>query len=147
MTMFSFKRMTLTAITSVIAATAFMVAAAETSLISVEDAYNKSINGEAILIDIRTPEEWTRTGTPVSARLVTFQSDRFLSTVKALQAENPDAPVALICRSGGRSTRASQMLEEAGIKHIYNVKEGVEGSPNGTSWLSKGLPIDRFPLE
>lgn len=143
----SLKRTLLAATFGLISATSFLTAHAETELISVEDAYNKSINGQAILIDIRTPEEWTRTGTPVSARLVTLQSERFLSTVQALQAENPDAPVALICRSGGRSTRASQILEDAGIKHIYNVKEGVEGGAGGTSWLSKGLPIDRFPLE
>ncbi len=141
------KRFILAAITSVIASLTSMTATAETELISVEDAYEKSINGEVILVDIRTPQEWTRTGTPLSARLVTLQSERFLSTINALQAERPDASVALICRSGTRSTRAAQILEEAGIKHIYNVKEGVEGSPNGTSWISKGLPLDRFPLE
>jgi rhodanese-related sulfurtransferase len=33
----------------------------------------------------------------------------------------------LICRSGGRSAKATNLLAEAGFKNVYNVYDGFEG--------------------
>src|SRR5690625_755535 len=38
-----------------------------------------------------------------------------------------DAPVILICRSGGRSAMAADRLSEAGFTQVYTIPEGFEG--------------------
>jgi rhodanese-related sulfurtransferase len=53
-----------------------------------------------------------------------------------------ERPIALICARGNRSTLASAALAEAGYSEIYNVREGMLGSPDGPGWLARGLPTD-----
>jgi rhodanese-related sulfurtransferase len=55
--------------------------------------------------------------------------------------ENPDTPIALICRSGGRSARAIEILENAGIQDLINVYEGVEGKDKTSGWINQSLPL------
>jgi len=53
-----------------------------------------------------------------------------------------DRPIALICARGNRSTVASSALTQAGYTHVYNIREGMFGSPDGPGWLARGLPTD-----
>jgi rhodanese-related sulfurtransferase len=62
----------------------------------------------------------------------------------------PDDTIVLMCRSGDRSAAASNLLAEAGFKHVYSVVDGYEGdlaadgpkagqrAVNG--WKNAGLP-------
>ncbi|MCC6000461.1 MAG: rhodanese-like domain-containing protein [Pararhodobacter sp.] len=62
-----------------------------------------------LLVDIRQPHEWVETGVLPNARLIPF--DDPASFLRALAPHmQPGQPVALICRSGNRTSRAGQVL-------------------------------------
>lgn len=108
-------------------------------------AWSKVERGEAILIDVRTQSEWLQTGVPRTARLVTLSDPRgsagFVEGVKKAVRGNNKQPVALICRTGSRSAKAAELLDEAGFKTVYNVTEGVVGNGRDTGWAARGLPM------
>jgi rhodanese-related sulfurtransferase len=115
------------------------------SILSAETAHELAAKGDLILIDIRTQKEWCRTGVPAISHQVTMEDTEnavgFPEAVKAEVGECKDTPVALICRSGKRSTVALAALIKSGFSRVLNVKEGVEGGSNGRGWLAQGLPV------
>ena len=72
-------------------------------------------------IDVREPDEYTGPlGHLPGAELVP------LGTLEAASATWPrEAPLLLICRSGGRSAKAAQALAQRGFKHLYNLAGGM----------------------
>jgi len=117
------------------------LAIAETTLLSVEEAHSQAAEGKITLVDIRTPNEWQSTGTPEHAVMLQYQREDFIEEILNKSKANPDKPIALICRSGGRSTRAAKALEDAGLNNLYNVKEGAQG------WLAKELPMSPYTTD
>jgi len=94
------------------------------------------------ILDVRTPEEYIFVGHAAMARnipivFVEYQWDtdkdepvvrpnpEFLSRVTDL-FETTDELVVM-CRSGGRSALAVNMLAKAGFRNVYNVVDGFEG--------------------
>ena len=94
------------------------------------------------IIDVRTPEEYIYVGHPETARniplyFVEYQWDLeagepamrpnpgLISVVKASYA--PTDTLLMLCRSGGRSAQAANMLAKAGFVRVYNVIDGMEG--------------------
>ncbi len=94
------------------------------------------------IIDVRTPEEYLFVGHPVMAwkipvAIQSYQWDPekkkfpmkplpdFVLRVK--EVANFDDTLMLVCRSGGRSAIAVNLLAQAGFKHVYNIVDGVEG--------------------
>ena len=96
-----------------------------------------SQNGEAVLIDCRSPGEWHFTGIPDLSSIgkkpllaaIADESGRpnpdFIEEVKAVV--DPASPVYIICRVGGRSANACRMLANEGFTSLVNVIEGFEG--------------------
>lgn len=97
--------------------------------------------GRAVLIDVRTPEEYTFVGHPTHAPNVPLllnttrwdsakkayamtPNPNFVAELKARVA--PGQAVILMCRSGGRSAAAGRLLKDAGLT-VYNLIEGFEG--------------------
>ena len=72
-------------------------------------------------IDVREPEEYTGPlGHLPGAELVP------LGTLEATSASWPrEAPLLLICRSGGRSAKAARALAQRGFSHLYNLAGGM----------------------
>ena len=70
----------------------------------------------------------------------------FVRVMKALFP--PETPLLIGCQVGGRSMRASQMLESFGFSDVTNVKGGFSGmrDPMGRSidpgWEESGLPVE-----
>jgi rhodanese-related sulfurtransferase len=62
--------------------------------------------GEAVLVDVREPEEWDAGHAPGALH-------RPLGTLDP--SEFGDRPVITTCRGGGRGSRAAQALTDAGI--------------------------------
>ena len=69
--------------------------------------------------------------------------------VQVMQANfPPDAPLLIGCQAGGRSMRASMMLETFGFTNVTNVKGGYGGmrDPMGrlvdAGWAESGLPCE-----
>ena len=70
--------------------------------------------------------------------------------VRVMQANfAPDAKLLIGCQVGGRSMRASQMLEAFGFSDVTNVKGGYGGmrDPSGRvvdpGWAESGLPVEQ----
>ena len=70
----------------------------------------------AVLIDVRSPEEFAGGHIPGSINLPT-QALRNASDY----LDNPEAPVFVYCHSGARSSRAAKMLQIMGYTHVTDL--------------------------
>lgn len=117
----------------------------------------------AVLVDVRTQSEWAFVGLADLSRigkepiLVEWQSfpesrvdARFaekLDTALKDRGVSHDAEVFFLCRSGGRSRMAAEVMTGAGYTRCRNVTEGFEGPldeqrhrGSRSGWKSAGLP-------
>ena len=100
---------------------------------------------DVAVVDIRTPEEWSETGTIEGSHLLTFfdangdyDIGAWLRAVSAIA--DPGQPVALICHGGKRSFRVARMLDrQPGHRRVYNVRGGVSG------WIAEDRPVVAGP--
>ncbi len=98
-----------------------------------------------LLIDVREPAEWASTGLPSAALGISISRPDFVEAVRKAVENDPDRPVAVICKSGVRSARAARALAEAGFTHIINVGDGMSGNDKvGPGWLASGLPTKAY---
>lgn len=114
-------------------------AQADTTL-DAETAFQRASTGDLLLIDVRQPEEWEETGSPQGAHRLDLRSPDFLDRLTDLAEGDRTRPIALICASGGRSSRTAQGLTEAGFTNVLDVSEGMLGSSAGPGWIARGLP-------
>ena len=111
-------------------------------VLAVGEAHAKAQAGEIVLVDIRTPEEWRETGVPASAHAITMHQDPRVFVRQLMTAMGGDRhrPLALICRTGNRSSSMQAALAKAGFTRVLDVAEGVAGSSYGKGWFRAGLP-------
>lgn len=86
-----------------------------------------------LILDVRTPGEF-RQGHLPGARNMDFFGGRFDLDAAALPK---DHPVLLYCRTGQRSAGAAEALEQAGVKNILHMNQGIE------AWEKAGLPLEK----
>lgn len=112
--------------------------------LSAPDAFAAAGEGKLRLIDIRTPQEWRQTGVAPGAGRVDFYRgpEMLLNSVLQMVGGDRNAPIALICRTGNRTTHAQKFLQAQGFTRVYNVKEGMTGSGAGPGWLKRNLPVE-----
>ena len=108
---------------------------AQTTLMSPGDVRAAAEAGDIVLVDIRAPEEWAETGVADLAIPLDMRDADFEARLAALRVENPDASLAFICRSGGRSKRLADSLSEQGWPGIVDVDGGT------LRWIDEGLPV------
>jgi rhodanese-related sulfurtransferase len=120
--------------------------------LSPADAWILFRRGDAILIDVRTAEEWKFVGHVPGSLHVAWQTGTALIRnprfVKELeQKASKDDTVLLLCRSGKRSASAAEAAAKAGFGNAFNILEGFEGEKNDLDqrgeaggWRSRGLP-------
>jgi len=102
--------------------------------------------GKITLIDIRTPPEWKETGVAKGAKRINMLHpqgapgfvDQLLGEVKG----DKNAPIALICRTGNRTTQVQRYLQSVGFTQVFNINEGMAGSATGPGWIKRGLPVE-----
>ena len=94
-------------------------------------------NDRAVLVDCRTRAEWVYVGIPdlsdigkqVILESITDESGQpnanFISSIDAIA--DPDTPIYVICKIGGRSANACHLLEASGYSQVCNILEGFEG--------------------
>lgn len=81
----------------------------------------------ALLLDVRTPEEWVAGHAPEATHLP-------LDEVPVRHHELfPDRVIVVICRSGNRSALAAEALVQAGHRAV-NLAGGM------LAWIGEGLP-------
>lgn len=105
------------------------------------EAHAAAKAGDLILIDIRRPDEWVRTGVPEYATPLDMRRKDFTQALMQITGGDTSRPVALICARGVRSDRMSARLTEAGFTAIRDVPEGMLGSSAGPGWLARDLPV------
>src|SRR5271157_12999 len=119
------------------------------------------------IIDVRTPEEYLFVGhptmawkIPVAIQVYEWDLEKKNFPMKPLadfvsrcsEVAGPDDTLMMMCRSGGRSAIAVNLLAQAGFKHAYNIVDGMEGDANADSdsvaeaqplkdgWKNSGCP-------
>jgi len=97
--------------------------------VNVEE-FAKHIDG-AQLLDVRTPDEWSE-GIIEGATMANIYEDDFDANLAKLDKEKP---VAVYCKSGGRSGQAMAKMNQLGFKEVYNLKGGI-GAWNGADKLT-----------
>lgn len=97
-----------------------------TSGVSPAQALKLYETGDAMLLDVREPDEWAKGHAPGAIHLPLGDLDpAALDTGKLIIA---------ICRSGNRSGKATAQLRNAGVQ-VRNMSGGM------TAWQEDGLPI------
>ncbi len=87
-------------------------------------------DGTAILLDVRTPQEYAN-GHLQNATTINFFDADFKEKIDKL---DKNKRVYVYCAVGGRSAKASKILQESGFKAVYNLLGGFNG------WQTAGLP-------
>ncbi|MCC5972085.1 MAG: rhodanese-like domain-containing protein [Pararhodobacter sp.] len=77
-----------------------------------------------LLVDIRQPQEWVQTGVLPNALLITFDDPASFLQALAPHLE-PGRPVALICRSGNRTSRAASLIAGALPVPVIDIQGGM----------------------
>lgn len=109
--------------------------------LSVAAAHKGALSGEILLIDIRRPDEWQRTGVGEGAIPLDMRRGDFTDALLARTQGKTDRPVALICARGVRSRGLGARLTKAGFTNIIDVPEGMLGSGAGPGWVKSALPV------
>ena len=104
-------------------------------------AHQAALAGDILLIDIRRPDEWKKTGVGEGAQKLDMRRKDFIAALTQLADGDLNRPIAIICARGVRSDRTSLKLEKAGFTRIIDVPEGMLGSRAGPGWLERGLPV------
>jgi len=137
--------------------------------VTARDAYEmwKAAPDKVKILDVRTPEEVIFVGhaamawnVPVAAQSYQWDAEKqqfpmnplpdFVTRAQTIA--KPDDILLVMCRSGGRSAIAVNMLAKAGFTTVYNITDGMEGDAvkdpgsvfNGqrlvNGWKNSGLP-------
>ena len=132
--------------------------------VTAKEAYEKwqAAPNDVKIIDVRTLEEFLFIGSPpmawripVAVQSYEWNAEKqsflmaplpdFVSRVQSVA--NPDDTIMVMCRSGGRSAIACNMLAQAGFTNAYNMVDGMEGDGHGDSesepkggWKNTGCP-------
>lgn len=85
-------------------------------------------NPSLVILDVRNQSEYD-TGHVRNARLIPL----FLLN-DSMNQLNPADEILVYCKSGARSTTASQILASNGFLHVYNMAGGI------TAWAIEGFP-------
>jgi len=120
-----------------------ILTAAELINLTASDVSNK-LTKNALVIDIRTPQEWQSTGIIPGSHPVKFfdrngkyDADQWLAAVKQLQT-SPDQEIILVCRSGGRSGRVGNLLtQKLNMSNVFHLQNGI------SSWIKEKRPTEK----
>jgi rhodanese-related sulfurtransferase len=117
-----------------------------------DDAWALFQNGDAVIVDVRSPEERKFVGHVPGTLAVAWATGTALTRnprfVKELEAKvRKDQPVLFLCRSGKRSALAAEAATKGGFTSAFNVREGFEGDIDARQqrgalggWRKHGLP-------
>ncbi len=102
----------------------------KSNAVTVTEAVTMVAEGDAVLLDVRTRNEW-KSGHAPDARHIS------LASLENQLARIPrDRTVLAICATGSRSARATAMLQRAGYEAL-NVKGGM------MAWSRAGLDVTK----
>ncbi|WP_103071980.1 rhodanese-like domain-containing protein [Aquimarina sediminis] len=86
---------------------------------------------EVHLIDVRTPEEFAEEHIK-GATNIDFRAENFEELINKVDKTKP---IAVYCRSGGRSGKCSSYMKKAGFTKVYDLGGGI------IEWKFKGKDV------
>jgi len=121
-----------------------ILSAAELINLTANDVSNE-LNNKALVIDIRTPQEWQKTGIIPGSHPIKFfdkngksNAKQWLAAVKQLQT-SPNQEIILVCHSGGRSGKVGHYLTgQLNMSHVSHLSNGI------SSWLKENRPTQKM---
>jgi len=91
------------------------------------------------ILDVRTPAEYAAVHVEGSRSV---PLDRLYPPAEAAARNGTaDAPIYLLCRSGGRAARAWSQFHGAGFENVFTIDGGID------AWQKAGLPVVRGPKQ
>jgi len=75
-----------------------------------------------VVIDVRTPGEVAEGYIPGTTLFYDYNDSNFESNIEKLDKTKG---YVVYCRSGGRSSKAAELLQQKGIKKVYNLDGGI----------------------
>lgn len=85
--------------------------------LSLEEAMNIFNNQKALLIDVRTPEEYKANHLASAINIPFYNIENFTNEIK-----NKNEIILLYCKTGKRSNIAKEILMQNGFRNVYTVK-------------------------
>jgi rhodanese-related sulfurtransferase len=128
-----------------LAATLMTASAQDTPLnITPVEAAKLVADKKAILVDIRTPEEWKETGVAEGAHRLDMNDPMFTAKLSKLMDGDRTKPVALICRTANRTrTVQAALMQQGGYTRVINVEGGMIGNSADKGWIAHGLSVKK----
>ena len=99
--------------------------------LSVKEANSQLGSPDVQFIDVRTEQEYAA-GHATAAK--NFPLNKLEARMNSLDKAKP---VYVICETGRRSQKGSEMLQKAGFEEIYNINGGT------SEWAAAGLPMEK----
>ena len=85
-----------------------------------ETARELIAGGKALVLDVRTPDEYSEDHVASAKNVPVDELERRLGEVEELAGGDKARPIVVYCMSGQRAARAKQTLEAAGFSHVVN---------------------------
>ncbi len=100
------------------------------TLTALEFSEKTKADSSAIIIDVRTPDEFSQ-GHLVNAKNIDWNGADFEKQIETL---DPSKPMYVYCASGKRSAAAAQKMRSKGFKQVYELQGGI------AKWREAKLP-------
>lgn len=124
-----------------------------------DEAFEFCKSNNALIIDVRTSQEWQKTGVPdlanTASQLLTISlftmpnfalNQNFASELSAASNITKTTPLFFLCKSGGRSLDAAIFAQQLGYEYTFNIAGGFEGG-KVAGWKEQNLPHKQYVAE
>ena len=83
---------------------------------------SESVETNNIILDVRTPEEFSEGYITNATNLNIYDANTFMSKIQSYNKENN---YYIYCKSGARSAQACQIMDQLGFSNVYNLLGGI----------------------
>jgi len=101
------------------------------SSIAINDAFELADNVHALILDVRTKEEFDSGHLSNATHIPLNELQGRLSELVSYK----EKPLLVYCHSGGRSAAACQILKQAGFADVNNMQGGI------SAWINAGKKV------
>jgi rhodanese-related sulfurtransferase len=123
------------------------------------EAFEFCKNNPALIIDVRTPQEWQKIGVPdlanTASQLLAISwltlpnfalNQNFAKELSTAKNITKTTPLFFLCKSGGRSLDAAIFAKNLGYEYTFNIAGGFEGG-EVAGWKEQALPHKQYVAE